>query len=148
MPLSKYISGEFLFAFLLLTLPVFTQAAIAPLSPEEKQKRSTHIVTGEVVEITSSAKKSEVEKAVGFHRDRIFRITLLVQSVAKGEAVAKGDRILILAWKPATRIPALPGPQGHEGIPEKGDQVTLFLKKVEDQEAFKPLLPNGIEKEK
>jgi hypothetical protein len=144
MTLSRYAAGAS-FALLLLTFPEFIEAAIAPLSPEEKQERSSHIVTGKVLEINSSVGKSKVEKSFGIHRDRKYKITVLVETVEKGTGVTKGDKILVLAWQPSMRVPPLPGPQGHEGIPKEGDRLTLFLKKLEKQGAFAPLLPNGIE---
>lgn len=130
---------------LLALLPVGAFAAIAPLSPEQKQAMSSHIVTGKVIAITSKVEKSKVEKAFGVHRDRAFQITILVEAVAKGANISKGDQIQVYAWKPSLRLPAMPGLQGHEGIPKEGDSVKLFLKKREKLNAFEPLLPNGIE---
>ena len=39
----------------------------------------------------------------------------------------------------------MPGLQGHEPIPEKGDTVKMYLLKNKKAKAYEPLLPNGIE---
>ena len=56
-----------------------------------------------------------------------------------------GQEILIGAWQPSTRIPPVPGLQGHEPIPEKGDTVKMYLLKNKKAKAYELLLPNGIE---
>ncbi|MDF1789726.1 MAG: hypothetical protein P1U82_27945 [Verrucomicrobiales bacterium] len=119
-------------------------AAVAPLSPAELKKQAIHIVTGSVVEVTSKTQKSEIEKAKGIHRDRIYTIKIKVETVSKGVGVKVGSEIEVLAWRPSTRIPPLPGPQGHGSIPQKGDKATFYLQ-AKGKKQFEPLLPNGIE---
>ena len=57
------------------------------------------------------------------------------------------EKITIVAWQPALRIPPLPGLQGHESIPKKGDRVTVYLEGKKEK-AYVPILPNGIVIEK
>ena len=142
----KHIAISLLGGFLAV-FPISTWAAKAPVSAEELKKEATHIVSGTVVQITSKTQKSKVEKAWGIHRDRVFKIKLDVKTVSKGTGVKAGDKIEIVAWKPARRIPRLPGLQGHDSIPQKGDTVTVYLKGKEGN-AFRPILPNGIVIEK
>ena len=49
-------------------------AAKAPLSPEQLKKQASHVITGKVVEVTSKDQKSEVERGIGIHVDRVFTI--------------------------------------------------------------------------
>lgn len=88
----------------------------APLSPEKLQKEASHIVSGKILEVTAKVQKSNVEKGIGLHRDRVFTIKIRVRSISKGAGVKAGDQIDVLAWQPSTRIPLHPGLQGHELI--------------------------------
>ncbi len=119
-------------------------AAVAPLSPADLKKQASYIVTGTVVEVTSKTQVSKIEKALGIHRDRIYTIRIKVETISKGSGVKVGSEIEILAWNPSTRIPQLPGPQGHGPIPNKGDKATFYLQ-AKGKKQFEPLLPNGIE---
>jgi hypothetical protein len=119
-------------------------AAVAPRSPEELEREATLIVTGTVVEVTSKTGKSEIERAPGLHRDRVFLVRVKVISVAKGSGVKTGDEIIISAWQPVCRIPALPGPQGYGFIPEPGGRIKAYLK-PKGEGMFQPILPNGWE---
>ena len=121
------------------------QAAKVPMSQKELEKESSHIVSGKVISVTAKVQKSTVERALGLHRDRVYTIKLKVTSVSKGTGVKVGQEILIGAWQPSTRIPPVPGLQGHEPIPEKGDTVKMYLLKNKKAKAYEPLLPNGIE---
>ena len=121
------------------------QAAKVPMSQKELEKESSHIVSGKVISVTAKVQKSKFEQALGFHRDRVYIIKLRVESVSKGTGVKVDQEILIGAWQPSTRIPPVPGLQGHEPIPEKGDTVRMYLLKNKKAKAYEPLLPNGIE---
>ena len=121
------------------------QAAKVPMSQKELEKESSHIVSGKVISVTAKVQKSKFEQALGFHRDRVYIIKLRVESVSKGTGVKVDQEILIGAWQPSTRIPPVPGLQGHVPIPEKGDTVRMYLLKNKKAKAYEPLLPNGIE---
>jgi len=127
----------------LISIPVSAWAAKAPVSAEELRKQADHIVSGKVIRVTARTEKSKVERAWGIHRDRVYTITLTVETVAKGSGVNAGDDIEVRAWEPARRIPPLPGSQGHESIPGKGDTITVHLLGVPG-EVLAPILPNGI----
>ena len=124
---------------------VALQAAKVPMSPKELEKESSHIVSGKVISVTTKVQKSKVERSLGLHRDKVYTIKLKVASVSKGNGVKVGQVILIEAWQPSTRIPPVPGLQGHEPVPEKGDTVEMYLLKNKKSKAYEPLLPNGIE---
>ena len=121
------------------------QAAKVPMSQKELEKESNHIVSGKVISVTAKVQKSKIERALGLHRDKVYTIKLKVASVSKGAGVKVGQEILIEAWQPSTRIPPVPGLQGHEPVPEKGDTVRMYLLKNKKAKAYEPLLPNGIE---
>ena len=130
----------------LIVLGASSSAAVAPLSPENLRKEATHIITGRVLEVKSRTRKSKVEKSIGIHRDRVFTIRLQVAEVSKGKGVNPGEKVVVTAWQPATRIPPLPGPQGHSPVPEKGQVVTVHVVS-RDGARFVPFMPNGIQVE-
>ena len=121
------------------------QAVKVPMSQKELEKESNHIVSGKVISVTVKVQKSKIERALGLHRDKVYTIKLKVASVSKGAGVKVGQEILIEAWQPSTRIPPLPGLQGHEPVSAKGDTVKMYLLKNKKAKAYQPLLPNGIE---
>lgn len=118
-------------------------AAKAPLSPAELKKKASHIISGQVVGVSSKVQKSKNERATGVHRDRVFTIKLKVEAVSKGAGLKVGDEIDVEAWKPVSRVPPLPGLQGHKSIPKAGDTVTMYVG-GEKEKVYEPILPNGI----
>lgn len=127
----------------LIVMEASSLAAVAPLSPENLRKEASHIITGKVLEVKSSIEKSQVERGFGLHRDRVFIITLQASEVSKGKGVKLGQKVVVTAWRPATRIPPMPGPQGHSPIPEKGQVVTVHVVSRKGA-SFVPFMPNGI----
>tara|TARA_B110001454_G_C12605400_1_gene386347 strand:- start:223 stop:663 length:441 start_codon:yes stop_codon:yes gene_type:complete len=122
----------------------FAWAAIAPLSPKALKEIASHIVTGEVLEITSMIPKSKTERAFGIHRDhRVFKIKVKVTGIGKGSGIKLTDKIIIRAWKPSVRIPPHPGSQGHDRIPRKGDKITAYLYDKKDND-YSAVMPNGL----
>lgn len=123
-------------------------AAIAPLSQKQLDEQSELIVSGQVVAVESKVQKSKIERGLGLHRDRIYSIKLELVNFHKIPPFEQDLRfkefIVVEAWRPATRIPPLPGPQGHESIPKKGDEVKMYLKWNKATVLWQPLLPNGI----
>ena len=122
-------------------------AAKAPLSLKELKKKASHIVSGKVIEVASENQKSRVETGVGIHRDRVYTIVLVVKNISKGSGLKADEKIIIEAWQPALRIPPLPGLQGHESIPKKGDAVKVYVEGKKGK-VYVPILPNGIVIEK
>ena len=128
------------------TLVAFdASAAVAPHPPEEMMEEATHVVRGKVVALTSKTQKSKVERGLLIARDRIFKITLKLTAVDKGKGVKEGDQLTFEAWQPSTRIPAMPGPQGHQPVPDKGDLVKTYLLYNKKTKTYHPFMPNGIE---
>ena len=130
----------------LLALAAFdASAAVAPHPPEEMMEEATHVVRGEVVSLSSKTQKSKVERGLLFARDRIYKITIKVSSVEKGSGVNAGDEVLVEAWSPSTRFPPMPGPQGHQPVPSKGDLLKTYLLYDKKTKTYHPFMPNGIE---
>jgi hypothetical protein len=128
------------------TLVAFdASAAVAPHPPEEMMEEATHVVRGKVVALTFKTQKSKVERGLLIARDRIFKITLELSAVDKGKGVKEGDQLTFEAWQPSTRIPAMPGPQGHQPVPDKGDLVKTYLLYNQKNKTYYPIMPNGIE---
>ena len=123
-------------------------AAIAPLSQKQLDEQSELIVSGRVVAVESKVQKSKIERTLGIHRDRIYSIKLELVNLHKippfEQDLGFKEFIVVEAWRPATRIPPLPGPQGHESIPKIGDEVKIYLKWNKTTALWQPLLPNGI----
>ena len=119
-------------------------AAVAPRPPDEMREEATHVVEGKVVELSSKTQKSKVERGLLIAHDRIFTISLEVTSCEKGKDVKEGDELIFEAWQPSTRIPAMPGPQGHQPVPDKGDLVKVYLLFNEKSKTYHPIMPNGI----
>ena len=117
-------------------------SAKAPLSGEKLEEQSTHIVLGEVTKVTSKNSKSKQETSFGIHRDRVYQISIKIIEVRKGKGVKKDETITVEAWRPALRIPALPGVQGHESIPDKGKKVEVFMQLKNG--SFRVIVPNGF----
>ena len=120
-------------------------AAVPPRSPEEMMEEATHVVRGKVVALTSKTQKSKYGGPLVIARDRIFKITLQLTAVDKGEEIKEGDQLTLEAWQPSTRIPAMPGPQGHQPVPDKGDLVKTYLLYNKKTKTYHPFMPNGIE---
>jgi len=131
--------------FSVISLASFeASAAVAPHSSESMEKEASLIVSGKVLSINSKTQKSSHENGLLIARDRIFKITIKVSSVAKGTGVKAGDEIQFQAWQPSTRFPPLPGPQGHQPIPENSDLVKTYLLLDSDTKTYEPFMPNGI----
>ena len=122
----------------LMAMGTSSWAAVAPLSPENLRKEATHILRGKVLEVKSRTRLDGL-----FRLDRVFTIRLRVTGVAKGKGVRKGEEIVVTAWRPALRIPPMPGPQGHFPVPAKGQVVTVHVASREGA-SFVPIMPNGI----
>jgi len=129
----------------LFTLTAFDgSAAVAPRPPEEMMEEATHVVRGKVVALSSKTQKSKIERGPLIARDRIFKITLKLTAVEKGKDVKEGDELTLEAWQPSTRIPPMPGPQGHQPVPGKGDLVKTYLLYNKKTKTYYPFMPNGI----
>ena len=130
----------------LLALAAFdASAAVAPHPPEEMMEEATHVVRGKVVALISKTQKSKHESGLLIARDRIFKITVKVTAVEKGKDVKEGDELTLEAWQPSTRFPPLPGPQGHQPVPDEGDLVKTYLLYDQKTKTYHPFMPNGIE---
>ena len=119
-------------------------AAVAPYAEEHMEQEASLIVSGKVLSITSKTQKSTHERDLLIARDRIFTITLEVSSVSKGKGAKVGDQMKFQAWQPSTRFPPMPGPQGHQPIPAKGDLVKTYLLYNKKTKTYHPFMPNGI----
>ena len=123
-------------------------AAIAPLSQKQLDEQSELIVTGRVVAVESKVQKSKIERGWVYTVTGFTALKLELVNLHKIPPFEQDLRlkefIVVEAWRPATRIPPLPGPQGHESIPKKGDEVKMYLKWNKATVLWQPLLPNGI----
>ena len=137
------------FKFLCIFVGLFAlsdaSAAVAPYSPEQMMEEATHVVEGKVIALSSKTQKSKVERGLLVARDRTFKITVKVAALKKGKGLKQGEELTFEAWQPSTRFPPLPGPQGHQPVPAKGDEVKAYLLYNEKSKTYYPLMPNGIE---
>lgn len=131
-------------SLLAVFIPAPAPAAIAPLSEAELTAGAAVIVTGKVTEFTvTSTVRGSLE------------IKLEVHSVTKG-GVKPGATLHIVSSAVALKkhhLP-IPGPQGLDPLPKKGDTVTAYLnpdpaaakESGKSPVTYHPLLPNGIVK--
>ena len=141
---SKALFAPFLVGLLALSA-LEAPAAVAPHSKESMMEEATHVVRGKVVALSSQTQKSKVERGLLIARDRIFKITVKVTTWEKGKGVKEGDALTLEAWQPSTRFPRIPGPQGHQPIPVKGDLLKAYLVYDKESKTYHPFMPNGIE---
>lgn len=135
---------NFLFFFVGLFALSDADAAVAPYSEESMMEESTHVVQGKVVALSSKTQKSRFGRDLLIARDRIFKITVKVTIVEKGKELKQGNELTFEAWQPSTRFPPLPGAQGHQPVPNKGDKVKAYLLYNEKSKTYHPFMPNGI----
>ncbi|MEE2966706.1 MAG: hypothetical protein VX646_02395 [Verrucomicrobiota bacterium] len=128
---------------LIIFFPITVFSAVPPMDPKELNQRSDFVVTGKVIGVSSKISKSNVEKAIGIHIDKKFKVIIRIQSVLKGKGIKVGQEVIIRAWQPSVRIPPMPGPQGHNPIPDKGDFVKVYLHKKSENN-YTALHPNGF----
>ena len=140
---SNTLFATFLVGLLALSA-LDSPAAVAPLPPEAMMEEATHVVQGKVVALSSKTQKSRVERDLLVARDRIFKITVKVTDLEKGKGLEQGNELTFEAWQPSTRFPPLPGPQGHQPVPYKGDLVKVYLLFNEKSKTYHPFMPNGI----
>ena len=140
---SNTLFATFLVGLLALSA-LDSPAAVAPLPPEAMMEEATHVVQGKVVALSSKTQKSRVERDLLVARDRIFKITVKVTDLEKGKGLEQGNELTFEAWQPSTRFPPLPGPQGHQPVPDKGDLVKVYLLFNEKSKTYHPFMPNGI----
>ena len=140
---SNTLFATFLVGLLALSA-LDSPAAVAPLPPEAMMEEATHVVQGKVVALSSKTQKSRVERDLLVARDRIFKITVKVTDLEKGKGLEQGNELTFEAWQPSTRFPPLPGPQGHQPVPDKGDEVKAYLLYNEKSKTYHPFMPNGI----
>mgnify|MGYP001387472023 CR=1 FL=1 len=97
-------------------------AAMAPLSQKQLDEQSELIVSGWGGAIDPEVRGSKMERLLGIHRDRVYSIKLEIVSLHKSPPLEQGkglkELLVVEAWRPVTRIPPLPGLQGHESIPK------------------------------
>ena len=136
-----------------LAIGTLANSAVAPSSPERLKEISSHIIEGTVTEIKTEIAGSpsaldEIKGKLGgkSNTNTVYKIKIKVTGVSKGEDVEVGDEVTIQAWTPRTRPLPEPGPQGHSNIPSIGEKITVHTKKSGD--VYKPIMPNGISKEK
>ena len=128
---------------LISVCPPTVFSAVPPMSPKELNESSDLVVTGKVICISSQISKSKVEKSLGIHRDKVFKVIIKVKTVMKGKGIKVGQKITIGAWQPSVRVPPIPGPQGNDPIPNRGDSIMAYLHKKSDNN-YSALLPNGF----
>ena len=130
----------FMFSF---SLGTSAWSAKMPASQDNLEQDATHIITAKVLEVASKIEKSKFETGIG-NTDKVFSIRVQVASTAKGKDIQRGDTILVIAWKPQTRIGAgTIGFQGHDQIPTRNQMATFYLK--QNGKHYEPIMPNGIQ---
>tara|TARA_B100000579_G_scaffold285839_1_gene236893 strand:- start:126 stop:566 length:441 start_codon:yes stop_codon:yes gene_type:complete len=69
-------------------------AAIAPLSQVDLERQSVYIVSGIVLSVSSSIRKSKAERSFGINRDRVYKFIFKIKQISKGQELKEGDEIM------------------------------------------------------
>jgi len=131
---------------------VSAKAERVPLSPEDLNKESTHIITGEVKSVYSRDAESDLYGS-GTIVTR-FIVEIEIKSIEKGDGLKKGEMVYARCWSLKKRGSAgdRPGPSGHFGIPPEGDVVKVYLHHGsysptgQGDNGYAVVYPNGFEK--
>ena len=139
---------QLLITIIVTLATIHLEAAMAPLSQEKLEKQSELIIVGKVIGLETKVQKSKIEQSFGIHRDRVYKIEIQIKRIHKtspDQTTFNKKKLFIEAWQSITRIPPLPGPQGHSNIPRTGNIVKLYLVRDKTKKLWKPILPNGIQ---
>jgi hypothetical protein len=133
--MKRIVSGCLLIASL---IAVGVRAEIAPQTPDELEKRATHIVVGTVRFIGTVEKRDKDWLRTG------GVVEIKVNEVKKGKRIEAGDCVYPRFWQTAWIGKGDPPPYGSgHHLPKVGDRIRVFLK--ESDGGYDALLPNGFE---
>jgi hypothetical protein len=117
---------------------VGVRAEIAPQTPDELEKKATHIVVGTVRFIGAAEKRDKEWLRTG------GVVEIKVNEVKKGKRIEAGDCVYPRFWQTAWIGKGDPPPYGSgHHLPKVGDSVRVFLNASDG--GYDVLLPNGIE---
>jgi hypothetical protein len=124
--------------FVAILVAAAVRAEIAPQSPDELEKHSTHVVIGTVRFIGAVENRDkEWAKSGGV-------VEIKVSEVKKGKRIEVGDCVYPRFWTQGWIGKGNPPPYGTgHHLPKLGDQVRVFLKASDG--GYDALLPNGFE---
>ena len=115
--------AAFLAGLVALT-PFVVSAAVAPHSKESmEQEKSTHVVRGKVVALSSKTQKSRRRSSRSdflIARDRIFKITVEVIAVEKGKDVKEGDELKFRGMATLHPVSSFARASGASTCPKQG----------------------------
>jgi hypothetical protein len=115
---------------------LWAAAEVPRQTPEQLQKNSSHIVTGEVLAVYSYDDK-DGDMVTARHVAEIK-----VDAVEKGEGLAAGQVVYVRLWTVKKRPEGWVGASGHS-VPKPGDVVRAHVTRGEDGR-LDALLPNGV----
>ena len=110
-----------------MVLNICMLRAVAPHSEESMKKGATLVLMGKVVAIQLPNTKVQSREDCVFARDRIFKVTVSVSDVEKGEAIGAGEELTLKLGNPPRVFHFLSGPQGHQPVHSKGDLIKVYL---------------------
>lgn len=127
-------------SLLILSSIIFSlasNAALPPLSQEDREAYSSNIITGVVVDMTMRAE-------AGYRSvDNIYTVTLASTSVEKGDDMS--SLIKFSFWRAFSRPEGWCGPGGQYGMMKIGDTVRAYILK-NDEDNYELIEPNGFDK--
>lgn len=127
------------------TFILFSNAAfalLAPLSNEERKEKASLIATGEI--ITSDMNIQTLSDGT----NAVYIVNMKVDTVEKGQGVAKGDRLIFQYWKTDKRPKGWVGDFGQSQTLNIGEHVKVYLQLNEKAEMYTLLNPNGFDLQK
>jgi len=132
----KYALWLLVFCTLLLA-PALSE--VPPLSPEMQAQQSSHILIGRVLKVEAAGTESP-----GDYPNLIFRVTLRVLDVVKGDGLKSQEELTFTYWQAGKRPPGWVGPGGQYQEVPADTVVRVYLTK--EKTGYRLLSPNGWEK--
>jgi hypothetical protein len=123
-------------------LILFSNAAfalLAPLTNEERTEKATLIATGEIT--ASDMNIQTLSDGI----NAVYIVNMKVDTVEKGQGVAKGDRVIFQYWKADKRPNGWVGDFGQSQTLKVGDHVKVYMKLNEKADMYTLLNPNGFD---
>ncbi len=129
---------------------LLARAEQAPMTPEGRQARATHILTGKVGLIYERHRQHGNWKYVQY----VAEVT--VEAVEKGEGPNRGDLVYVRywtrAWTDPSRLPPSGGGQYHN-VPREGERLRFYIAVGKGEgvrgttdKGYEVANPNGIER--
>lgn len=125
-----------------LVVALFSQTSLAllpPLSQSERESLASDIATGYVVSV-----KKRTER-VSYGTNDVYTVTMIVNSVEKGNSLISGHTVSFNYWKANNRPARWTGDAGEYGSVKHYEIIKAYLVYDERSANFSLIKPNGFD---